>query len=229
MHLVYIMEAILSSNIMFIKTINKLLDIIFPRNAFLRKLEDMEFSEFVECSGGVRIMEYNDVIYFFNFKNSFVRQSIHLLKYKGNKKIANWYGQIIYEYLIEEINNTFLRDKIIIIPVPLSKKKFHSRGWNQSGYIVKNIKEMDTYLFFEYDFNNFVKIKETESQTKMRSKEERKKNILNSFSTTNPEIFYKKSIVVIDDVVTTGSTLGEISNVLKRAGAKSVRKIAIAH
>lgn len=214
---------------MFIRVLQNLLDIAFPRSKFKRTIDSIGFDDFVERSSPLRVREHEGVTYFFDYKNDFVRDSIHELKYRGNKKIALWYARIIFEHLLEYGQERERDATVIVMPAPLSKKKYRARGWNQCEYITKAIEKRDTEKYFEYDYRSLKKVLHTESQTRMKNRKERMKNPEGVFGVARPDLVYKNHIVVIDDVVTTGSTMREISKVLKKAGAIRVTLIAVAH
>jgi ComF family protein len=103
-----------------------------------------------------------------------------------------------------------------IIPVPLFDKRLRLRGFNQSVELAKPAAKKTG---IPVDLNLVQRVKPTESQTGLDAKQ-RKKNIKDAFSVTN-YIAYDY-VVIIDDVVTTGSTVNEIARLLKKAGVKRV-------
>ncbi|PIP86979.1 hypothetical protein COW81_02605 [Candidatus Campbellbacteria bacterium CG22_combo_CG10-13_8_21_14_all_36_13] len=209
-----------------------LLDTLFPRNSFEKKISEIDLDTFIKESGRFSIKEWRGITYFFDYSNIFVRNSIHSLKYKRNKKIALLYGEIIFDYLMGELyeeTHTTKNDKTIITIIPSSKKRLQNRGWNQCELILSEIKKLDTNNYFEYSTRNLIKTKNTESQTRMRNKKEREKNVYGSFSIIKPEVFFKKTVILIDDVTTTGSTIKEAGKIIKNTGAKEVRLITFAH
>jgi len=216
---------------MFTKIKTLLLNTIFPRNSFEKKIGEIDLNTFIKESGKFSVHEYIGVNYFFDYSNQFVRNSIHSLKYKRNKKIALWYGEILFDYLIGESyeDNNSIDNKPIITIIPSSKSRMQKRGWNQCELILDEIKRLDKNNYFEYNKNNLVKNRNTESQTKMRNKKDREKNVSGSFSIIKPEVFFNKTVILIDDVTTTGSTIKEAGRLLKNTGAKEVRLITFAH
>lgn len=132
-----------------------------------------------------------------------------------------------------------------LVPVPLHKDKLKSRGYNQSGELVK---ELSKILKIPVILDVLIKIKPTKPQMELK-KEERETNLQNAFAINpvrkpeqlkssdqlilsngvkNPAVFAGKRIFLVDDVYTTGSTMQECARVLKEAGAKSVWGICIA-
>lgn len=112
----------------------------------------------------------------------------------------------------------------IIISVPLHKQKEKIRGYNQSSLISTMLsKEIGIYE----NSSILTRVKDTKSQS-LLAKGQRHSNIAGAFKVNNPEIVTGKSIVLIDDILTTGSTVNECSRVLKEAGAKEVVAAVIA-
>ena len=164
--------------------------------------------------------------------DSVLKELIHLYKYNKKKELE----KVLTALLMRKIkadSKTLQAD--LIVPVPLHWIKKRKRGFNQSEelgrYISKKLKiPMANYL---------KRRKNTKPQIGL-SGEERRRNVKNAFGvrwlSRRLGIFYNysfysikdKSIVLIDDVVTTGATVNECSKVLKRAGAKEVKVICLA-
>lgn len=112
----------------------------------------------------------------------------------------------------------------LVIPVPLHKNKQKLRGYNQAeliaGYAAKA-------LGLPMAANLLIKSEETRSQS-MLHRGERLRNLENSFCVVQNKAIENKSILVVDDIITTGSTINECSKALKHAGARSVTAGVIA-
>nr|HPI41827.1 phosphoribosyltransferase family protein [Pseudobdellovibrionaceae bacterium] len=112
----------------------------------------------------------------------------------------------------------------IFMPTPLHKNKEKSRGFNQSALVAQIL---SAYYNLPLQENNLIKIKSTQSQTTF-NKQQRQKNIANAFAIKNPDLISNKTIFLIDDVFTTGSTMEECAKILKANGASKVFGIVIA-
>ena len=104
-----------------------------------------------------------------------------------------------------------------IVPVPLSNSRLHERGYNQSALLATSVSRS---LHIEIKHRALTRVKETLSQVGLNSKE-RQDNVLNAFY-ADRTIHRNKSVLVIDDIATTGSTLNECAKALKNAGAREV-------
>ena len=206
-------------------------DLIFPKEETIRKLEQMELGEI--CSELVpagNISPYFKAV--FSYKHPIARTAIWEIKYKANKKILDKFSILLYEMMIEEISDILLFNggqKLTLIPIPSTKNSQKEKGFNQSQLIVKMIYELDGGKNFDIDLNILEKIKETPHQVKVKNRFERLKNLIGSFAVINPEKVRGKNFIVIDDVITTGATMTEASRALKVSGAKNVYGFSIAH
>ncbi len=139
-------------------------------------------------------------------------------KYKGKRFILDAFSEYIFTAYLK---NYFNADYITFVPMTDKAKK--KRGYNQSEYLAKNLSNNVNVPLF-YGVN---KIKETEHQARLK-REERIKNLKGSFKITDKKLIKDKSVVVVDDVTTTGTTAELIAEKLKTAGAKFVYLITVA-
>lgn len=148
-------------------------------------------------------------------KDKELQHAIHALKYNNNFSVGKFFGN----YLATEMNNKNLNwDIELIIPIPLHKLKKAERGYNQSLYIAYGVSAI---LQKKINSKSVKRIRYTESQTSMNLNE-REKNISGAFKVVFPKAIKDKSILLIDDVITTGATISECGKVLIEAGAKKV-------
>jgi ComF family protein len=138
--------------------------------------------------------------YFFFQKGSSFQKLLHILKYKGNKEIGLIMGKYAALDLLDSPDFTSVD---LIIPVPLHPKKQKSRGYNQSEWIGKGISMI---LKIPQDTSTLVRVKENPSQTK-KSVYERFENTEGIFKLIDSTILAGKHVLLVDDVLTTGSTL----------------------
>lgn len=106
----------------------------------------------------------------------------------------------------------------IIVPVPMFRNDLQKRGVNQSELIAK---ELSLRLGIPVCRNAVRKVRST-TQQKGLSRQERLVNLRGAFAVNAPELIAGKSVIVADDVCTTGSTLAEMTDILLKAGAKNV-------
>ncbi len=138
---------------------------------------------------------------FFTFsKGSQYQNLLHNLKYKGMKELGEEIGK---HFGMDLLQSPEFSSVDVICPVPLHPQKEKKRGYNQSWWIASGIaKQMNK----ELSANNLKRVTATETQTR-KNRFERWQNVEGIFELSDPEAFSGKHILLIDDVVTTGSTL----------------------
>ncbi len=152
--------------------------------------------------------------YAYFVKGGSIQSVIHELKYKRNPQIGHYIGQLCGENLR---GSSFIADIDILVPVPLHPKREKERGYNQSLEICKGISEVTG---IPIDSNTLIRKVNNKSQTK-NSRFDRWKNVEDIFSITDSTAFQNKHILLVDDVITTGSTLESCAKeILKCDGAR---------
>lgn len=125
---------------------------------------------------------------------------IHHLKYRHKQAIGLLLGRMFGKDLME---SEFLDSIDLIVPVPLHPKREKFRGYNQAEIIAKGLSDITS---LPLSTNNLVRIIYNPTQTK-RTKTERWENVKDIFKVTDPLLFQQKHLLLVDDVITTGSTL----------------------
>lgn len=168
----------------------------------------------------------------FSYKNPVARKIIWELKYHYKYKLAEDLGQFLFDNSKEKLS-LILKDSstrpILIVPIPLSRKKRWRRGYNQSDYIARGFCSCVNSNLFLLEKRILFKNKNTSPQAKIKDREERLKNIQGVFFIKDKEKINGKTIIIIDDVVTTGGTIKEAMRVLKDNGAEKVYVLTLAH
>jgi ComF family protein len=155
-------------------------------------------------------------------KGSRIRNLIHNMKYKGIKEVGYELGRI---YGNSFRGSEFISGIDIIIPVPLHPSKQRIRGFNQSESIATGIAEA-TGLTVE--FRALARITGSTTQTK-RSRYDRWTNVEGIFKVTDPLLISGKHILLIDDVITTGSTIESCAGELLKVDGVKVSVAALAY
>lgn len=159
--------------------------------------------------------------YLFYTKGLKTQKLIHMLKYKDRPDVGietgKKYGQVLHEC-------NLLKDVACIIPVPLHKRKRRLRGYNQAEVFAKGLSES---LGIPVDTKSLQRVAFTETQTR-KNRFARWKNVKEMFHLVHPENIEGKHIVLVDDVITTGSTLEACISELKKAENVRVSIVAIA-
>ncbi len=146
-----------------------------------------------------------------------VREAIHLLKYGGAEAIAGKFGLFIAKKIV---NDPKLSMCDSIAPVPLHQARRRERGYNQSELISRCISQI---LSIDHVPGLLVRVRQTRTQTSFDA-EGRRKNVTGAFRLGNVPTggVEGKKVLLVDDVITTGSTIKECARTLKVNGASEV-------
>ena len=151
--------------------------------------------------------------------DEYVSRSIYRFKYNAKQEYAGYYANIIYNRLGDKIRSW---DAKALIPVPIHKNRMKKRGYNQAYLIAKELSKL-TGIPVE---NNLVKRKNETKVQKELGARERENNLKKAFI-VNKNVVELKSVVIIDDIYTTGSTVDSIASLLKEKGVRKVYFISL--
>lgn len=149
------------------------------------------------------------------YYNDTVRDLIHHFKFKGRDNIAKTFAGVMSAKLYKEMDISKID---LIIPLPLHVWRLYGRGYNQSYLLAR---EIGSAFSKEVITDVLVKTKNTRPQSSLSGRE-RRNNLKNAFAVRGKEKVAGKNILLVDDIMTTGTTLTEASKVLKKAKVKSV-------
>lgn len=163
-----------------------------------------------------------DTLAFLYFsKKGVVQNMLFHLKYEGAKEIGEKLGVEYGKYLKKE---QFMPTIDLVLPIPLHPNKLKTRGYNQAEVFGK---AFANELNLNFDEKVVSRAKETETQTK-KGRLDRWKNVDNIFEITDTELIKNKKILIVDDVITTGSTIEACASALLEAGVAEISVGAIA-
>lgn len=154
-------------------------------------------------------------------KNGMVHMLIHELKYRENKNVGVRLGKLFGNELTK---SSTMNQFDVILPVPLHPKRLYTRGYNQCDCIVNGLEQT---LEAAASYDNLMRIKYNDSQTRM-ARYDRWKNVETIFSIKDPEVLKGKRVLLIDDVITTGSTIEACANILTKIEGVTLSVAAIA-
>ena len=152
------------------------------------------------------------------FEDNPMRVGVHWLKYRNHKAVASSLSQILA--------NTYCQYQLncnVIIPVPLHASRYKERGYNQSELLAK---PLGKFLNLPINANTLYRTQKTKSQMTLGASE-RRENVANAFKCYNNQLA-NTTVLLIDDVCTTGSTLDSCALALKETGVKAVWGLTLA-
>jgi ComF family protein len=156
-----------------------------------------------------------------------LRELIHLLKYSGVRPAAGVLGRMIASCLTQ-LESEFEDEEILIVPVPVYKGKRRQRGFNQAETIAREaMRFYPEQARFALANGVLLRVRDTQSQIGLTS-HQRRENMRGAFAVSDGPAIAGRSIVVVDDVYTTGTTLSECARVLQKAGATRVWAATVA-
>ncbi len=169
--------------------------------------------------GRVKIEAASSLLYF--KKKSRVQNLLHYLKYKNHEELGSLLGAMHANLLLK---SELFANIDYVVPVPLHPHKFKKRGYNQALLIAKGYAEILNVIVVEHILIRKV---DTSSQTK-KSRYQRYENMAEVFRCIENDLMKGKSVLLVDDVITTGSTLESCAMELIKAGCSKVYIASIA-
>ena len=211
---------------------NNIIDVIFPRYCInCEKNIDNDFicykciekhintlcllKNYYETDNDYLVLCYSLMRFSFN---DISQKLIHNLKYKNMPKLGIWLGEILGNFL-----KLFRYD--VLIPIPLHEKRIWQRGYNQSEQIAIGLQKA---LDIPIDTQSVIRNKNTKTQT-TKDKRSRLLSLQSAFSVINPSNIENKRILLIDDLITTGSTMGACYNALHQCNPECITYVTLAY
>ena len=150
-----------------------------------------------------------------------ILEAVHRFKYGAKSFLAGSLGPLLSRFTEERIKEP---RHLLTMPVPLHPKRVRERGFNQSLLLARHVARG---LKSDLDFLSLKRVRYTLPQTKL-AKKERQRNVRGAFELNNRDAVKGKTILLVDDVVTTGNTMNECARVLKKGGSGKVFCVSLA-
>ena len=212
------------------KSFSYILDLVFPPRTNFAIVQRLDEKSVMVLPRAPYVENMDWIHPLFHYKDRTVRAIIWELKYRENTAPLEHIGRLLFEEITALASDVVLFDSdagFLLIPIPITAERRSERGYNQSEWISKAILENDTIHTLLYAPQWFQKIKETPRQSHSESKADRIKNLIGCFEADAR--VEGKYVILIDDVVTTGSTLSEARKTMLETGARDVFAFTIAH
>ena len=240
-------------------TFDRLADILLPKESQVRDLEalgpDGLFEKIPRAENfdlrGTACFDVTKIKAIFTYHNALCRQAIWEIKYRANKKLIRDFSLLLYEFILEELNDLEAFENfnnIILLPIPSAPARTREKGFNQCVLICQELIKIDqerNSQTFAMAKDFLVKKVDTPHQARVSNRKTRLKNLVNAFSVNSrtdfgklserlgtplsgesysevgPAKFSNYSFIIIDDVITTGATMAEAFRALKTTGISS--------
>lgn len=150
-----------------------------------------------------------------------VLEAVHSFKYAGRTYLGHTLGSLLARFADQWLPEA---ENPLIMPIPLHPRKLRERGFNQSQLLARQVA---LRTGFELDFLTLRRIRYTLPQAGLKGSE-RRKNVRRAFELTDQKAVKGRTVLLVDDVATTGSTLNECAMVVNRAGAEQVICLVLA-
>lgn len=150
-----------------------------------------------------------------------VRASFHRYKFKGVRGYSRTYGRLVAQCVQDHLAGRY----DLITWVPLSRARLRQRGYDQAMLLASAA----ALALDDVAAETLCKVRDTEAQSGLgKNDASRRANVLSAYQVTDPALVEGRRVLLIDDIVTTGSTLSECARVLRTAGATDVVCAALA-
>ena len=163
-----------------------------------------------------------------DYGNPLLRRALKLFKYQFVPDVAPDLYFVVHRYLRELRNrkgDSIVGDNPLVVPVPLHRRRLNWRGFNQSELLARLL--ADQFLLEMRD-NVLVRTRQTRPQADIQEREQRLENVSGVINCTDPDGVRGRTILLVDDVCTSGATLDECAKVLKQNGARKVIALVVA-
>lgn len=204
------------------------LDLLFPPRGsekLVRSLGSAGLTEYL--SPRICLLGNAEVTALLPYDNPLVRACVVEAKFHASVRAAKALGNALAQYLQEELADRALYEQRVyaLIPVPLSRTRLRERGYNQVEVITRYAANVLREISIQTDL--IARVRDTLPQTALDGRE-RRMNMRGAFEPIRPpdqDVTY----IVVDDVVTTGATISEAVDALRKVGARDMWAIALAH
>ncbi len=165
----------------------------------------------------------------FSYADPQIKNLIWKLKYRGSTRAAAITAKILYVYMTEHLKIQLPSQPALLVPIPLHPRRERERGFNQCDLMCREILKLDTEHRLEYAPSLLKKIRHTDPQSKSRGKSARLHNLKGCFEANKNLITKDRLIIIIDDVITTGETMRQARTAFRKAGARKIICLGVAH
>jgi len=212
---------------------NTVADALFPIHPAEREALAMDESDLFKLLPRATDAPIPEACSIFYYKDERVFHLVWSIKYKKSLKGASLAGHALFRILRSFRSVMPDNMRILIVPMPITKARRRERGFNQCELIADAIERLDPEKRFLFAHDLLIRVRHTSRQT-LKDRRERLKSIQDTFAVNEKALPSRSDlegyfVVVIDDVITTGSTIRDAVGTLRRAGFKNTYGLSFAH
>ncbi len=159
----------------------------------------------------------------FLYEDTVIKEMLHLFKFQRVKILSQIFAELLRRYVGHF--SLVLPSPTLCVPIPLHSRRQRVRSFNQSEEVCRQLQILAPSL---QCITALKRVRNTVPQTSL-SGTKRGQNIAEAFAVSDPQLISGRTIILFDDIKTTGATLEEAARVLKQAGAKHIWAMTIAH
>jgi len=164
------------------------------------------------------------IVAMYPYNTELVKKALWALKYRGTKEVAEILGDKLYRSVNPDLA---IHERVLVVPIPTTHRGLLSRGFNQS-LLLAGVFENKNPVKYRVLPNALIKKPDIKSQTSFKTRADRLLNMRSAFMVDGDGLA-GASVLIIDDVTTTGATMREAINTLKKNGAKNIYAVAVAY
>ncbi len=212
---------------------NKILDLIFPRECLGCRILGMLLCE--KCLTLVPApppSEHSFIRAVFDYKNRLIKRAIWRFKYENARGFAEVFAHSLYDEIIGELGDSLhvsKNEKFLLIPIPLHPARLRERGYNQSELLLRSVMKLDHEGIFELASSVLVRTRKTKPQAHSEKRAVRLANLRDAFECVDHARVRGRTVILLDDVTTTGATLLAAKHALISSKPRKVLAFTVAH
>lgn len=216
-----------------VKIFERFLDIFFPRKCVGCRARGMLLCD--KCLAKIPSApptEHAFIRAVFDYHAPSVKRALWRFKYENARGFAKIFAKPLYDEIIAELSDHIdagSDEKYLLVPIPLHPSRRRERGYNQSELLAHELIKRDGGNMFEFAPDLLARTRKTKSQARAEKRSARLANLRDAFVCHDLARIRSRTIILIDDVTTTGATLLEAKRALAAGRPRAVLAFTVAH
>lgn len=217
----------------FIKIFERILDTLFPRECVGCRAHGMLLCD--KCLTKIPTApptEHSFICAVFDYRAPMVKRALWRFKYENARGFAKVFSERLYDEILAEVSDMVdatAHGKYLLIPIPLHASRLRERGYNQSELLARELIKHDGGGMFEFAPHILARTRKTKPQARSEKRTARLANLRDAFKCHDLARVRGRTIILIDDITTTGATLLEAKRSLADGKPRKVLAFTVAH